>query len=341
MAETTSFAKCSNLPVLSTCGFRFWDRVTDTQVVDDLEVDAIVSSYRKVIRAFRTLSGAFSFRGLPGLHDAEYPQNEERSASVDARFVVKVRDRRGHFLPCAFLFEGKLPCDPSPGYAAANPGLFHPGSPADLPAVYLFSAPARPVPPGFAVVRARVIDASSGNGASDRKPARHAVVRVEVKERVWHGIADERGEVVVPFPYPARDQSVTPLSPPEGPFSSSPQMPPSPWMPSPALAAVSPPQPAQARESWEVSVSVLYSPATVRWLSVGYPDRPESSMSDLASLLQQRPALIRTELSPPAAALSPSAAHAELRCTLLSGKELLLTSGGGSELLLDAVQTSP
>jgi hypothetical protein len=119
------------------------------------------------------------------------------------RFVVEAQDLQRHFLP--LVLELDLPFRGIfPKAAAASPPMSNPEG------CYLFSAPTRPVMPGWAAIRATLIDAHT------QEPVAHAVLEIQIDEQRWYGIANDQGNVVILFPYPSFSafQSLSsPLSP--------------------------------------------------------------------------------------------------------------------------------
>jgi hypothetical protein len=191
-----SSSPLERVTIFTPLGIRFWDPVQDAQVKEGLIVTAYPEgTHRNGTRAFRTLSGVYAFRGLPGLHDVEYPSVAFPDASppVAARFIIRVFDERRRFLP--IVFGADLPYF---GVYPTHPPLSPPAG--GLPGFYLFSAPTRPGAPSLAVMRAQLAERVD---AVTRRPAAHAVLEVEVAGgRTWYGVADERGSVAVLFPYP-------------------------------------------------------------------------------------------------------------------------------------------
>lgn len=179
--------------VFTALGIRFWDPILDKQVIDDLVVTArLEKKMSPVITSFRTASGIYAFQGLPGLHDMEYPVQGETNIINRKSFIIEVRDRRKQFLTTVFKVNLPLP------YEGIYPNTAY-NSPLEesLPGFYLFSAPTRSSSPGLAVVRGQLIESVTEN------PAAYAVLEVQVKDRTWYGVADERGCIAVLFPYPA------------------------------------------------------------------------------------------------------------------------------------------
>jgi hypothetical protein len=246
-----SSSPLERMTIFTPLGIRFWDPVQDTQVTHGLVVTAYLGgAHRNGTRAFRTLSGVYAFRGLPGLHDVEYPSEDLPSVSppVSARFIIQVFDRWRRFLPLVFSIDL-----PYYGVYPTHPLLSPPGD--SLPGFYLFSAPTRPGTPALAVVRAQLAERVD---AVTRRPAAHAVLEVEVAgSRTWYGVANERGAVAVLFPYPTFTIATGLTSPPALP-------------------------PVASAQSWSLDVRVRYEPAALTF-SNGF------RIPDLRSVFDQSP----------------------------------------------------
>jgi hypothetical protein len=203
-----------SVPTTSPLGLRFWDIATGTDVSTDLSVVAYPENNpSRRVAAYRTYSGRYAFRGLPGFHafetgagDAAFWSFWNQSPTQQRPFIVEVRDEAGRFQP--FGFEALVP-GPGPSlfvWECARAG--DPLSPAGT--VPLYSAPARPVSGGMAVVRAEMHDVEHDT------PAAWAVLEASVQGSLLaRGLADDKGRVVLYFPYP---RPLTPEvdSPPPG-----------------------------------------------------------------------------------------------------------------------------
>lgn len=274
-------------------GIRFWDTVTDTQVVDGLTVTARpLGSPGRGQPAFQTRSGIYTFRALAGLRGLEASDPSlpagihplESSPPLAAPFVIEVQDRRGRFLPVSFQvdlpYRGIYPT----GMNGSPPG-------ASMPGFFLFSTPSRPALSGLAVIRAQLTERLA---ADQFRPAAHAVIEVDVDDDLtWVGIADERGNVAVHFPYPPFADAVSPLSPPPGP-------------------------PETRLQGWDLVVRVRYG-ASAQGKADAWTTSP-----DLGSLLTQP--LATFWISP----LGSPQAQQIMRLTF--GQPLLLQTAGRSEL---------
>lgn len=217
MATLPIFAQLEPLEKVShytPLGIRFWDLAGQTVVANGLDVTARpLLRPGPIRRAFQTLSGVYAFHALPGMRaleasDPDLPAGERRldtSPPVASRFVVEVNDRLGRFLPHTFQvdvpFRGIYPI-----------GFSFSPSESDLPGFALFSDPSRPTLSGMAVVRAQLVERL---GVGQFRPAQFAVLEVQLPSgEIWTGIADRNGSVVVHFPYPPFDATLSPPSPP-------------------------------------------------------------------------------------------------------------------------------
>jgi hypothetical protein len=184
---------------LAPVGIRLRDAVTGDIVSDGVTVRIFPPAPARATETFRTASGIFGARGLPGLR-----RWEVRDAGPDGvpaevlvaplRVRIEVRDRSGFYH--SFAVGADLPSDgilDNPCGVPASPPEFE--SARHLP---MFSRPGRRVPAGLAVVRARLLH------EADLRPAAFAALDVIPRPGAdpVRGIADERGEVVVMFPYP-------------------------------------------------------------------------------------------------------------------------------------------
>lgn len=127
------------------------------------------------------VSSLLGFGGLPG------QRAYQRAYSTDGRplswpapaapepFVVRVTDRGRRYLPVTILAEVPV------------------STPVDVP---LYSAPGRPAPSGWAVVRGELHD------AADRAPIAWGVVEVSTDAGQYSTVSDESGRFLLYLPYP-------------------------------------------------------------------------------------------------------------------------------------------
>lgn len=224
-------------------GLRFWDAATDRQVMHDLQVKAWPEALpSRVLAGVRTASGNYAFQGLPGLRALEAGEGD---APATRPFVVSVRDGARRFLDAAFTVD--LPLSYAGLYLVDAPESVPGGNP---PGVYLFTAPWRRPPPGFAVVYAQLVKWEGGAAAA------FAVLELDVGGQTWVGMADEAGQVAVVLPWPQLEGDVV-SSPPGGDLIPL------------------------TEQSWPVTARVRYQPSALSW-PAGDLDIP-----DLASVLAQ------------------------------------------------------
>jgi hypothetical protein len=245
-------------------GLRFRDLTREAPVSDGLAVSAwpLGRPAERREAVVSPASGVYGFRTLPGLGSYEagerpaddwcgsppygsaVPAGElpelggiigGASAPPFANFVVSVDDARGRYLPQTLFL-----CLPR----------------ERLLEVPLFSAPARPTPPGLGVVRAELWERSAN------RPAAWAMLTARADGETFVGLADARGMAVVFLPY-AR--------------------------PLPPLAG-SPPYGGAALDQlqWPLRVEVFYQPAQQRRVA-------GRAVPDTRSLLEQAAARIFTQ----------------------------------------------
>ena len=174
------------LTLVQPFGLRFWDQVTQSAVSDGLVVTAYRGAQPEArIPASHNRSGVFSFRGVPGLREVETGAGDADFWRLHAPafdFVVEVLDSENRFLP--FRLPVRLPVQ----------GIYQFGG---QPFVPLYSSPARTAAAPMAMIRAQLFDPVRV------VPAAWAVVDAHIDGgATLRGIADERGQVLVPFPFP-------------------------------------------------------------------------------------------------------------------------------------------
>jgi hypothetical protein len=187
------------LTLVAPLGVTFHDTVTGLRVGSGLDV----AIYQKTIptsraQMFPNPSGVYVATSAPGLSRefAFGAGDDEFWSSLPAPqlYVMEVSDNERRFQP--FSLEIDLP----------QRGIFNWVSPletsppaSDKPAsIPLYSAPARRSPPGMAVVRADLRDATRD------APAAWAIVEARYEGNlIARGMTDERGSLALIFPYPA------------------------------------------------------------------------------------------------------------------------------------------
>ena len=250
-----------------TCalGVRFFDIATGTFVTaDSLEANAwpVAIPWREV-KGIVTPSGIIAFHALPGLRAFERSAAEDPwdPAPATRMFQVEVTDPSGRYLPCTFVMQA-----PTKGL-----GVFAgSGSPPWIKegAVPLFSAPWRAVPSSLAVVRTQLRELATG------QPAAWAFVEAEYfsggAPRSAFGLADDKGRVVLMFPYPEGQRRPLGGSPPTNGANGLTQ------------------------QSWELDLLFFYQP-----LDVSPPNKVEpEDAADYAFRLEQPKVFASRESSP-------------------------------------------
>lgn len=282
------------LTLLAPLGVRFVDAATGEIVLDGLAASAYPLGHPdSSIPAFANMSGVYAWRGLPGMRQVEHGAGDAafwQNPPAKRTFTVQVIDLAQRFLPCSFAVEAPVkgiftwPC------GAASP----PTPPLGVP---LYSAPGRGAPAGMAVVRASLWDTTA------QKAAAWAVAEVYSDGLLLaSGMADNRGELALLFPYP-EPQQFAPASPPDSPPSAS--------------------RRALADQTWDLSLQVYTG-------GQAFPPIP-----DLCQVLQQRqlgPAQIWQSLSP----VTPLPAQ-----PLRFGQDLVIRSQSQSVLLLTLAGSPP
>jgi hypothetical protein len=203
------------------------DSATGAAVGDVLLVTAWPAGDPSDVRSARRspVSALLGFADLPGLREYETAVAAGSgplgwTPAAGRPFLVSVTDPMRRYLP--ELSEVSVPVT------------------APVP-ITLYSAPARPAPPGWATVRGLV-------RAQDGAPARWSAVTVDTGTDGYLTLADERGQFLRYLPYP---EALPPLtgSPPAGP----------------GLSGV----------HWPLTISVRYQPSAQAWPADGFP--PELS----------------------------------------------------------------
>jgi hypothetical protein len=175
--------------LVTPLGLRLWDVAAGSAAGEGVVVGYFPPSGRAAT-AVRTPSGVHALRGLPGLGAAERGAGDAAfwySPPAGGSYRVDIRDPRGRYLP--MCLDVMLPA-----LGLYTPHASLPGLQASV--VPVFSSPARPVPAGFAVVRAQL---ALGPDA----PASWARLDIGLPDSTTAtGVADAAGRVCVLFPWP-------------------------------------------------------------------------------------------------------------------------------------------
>lgn len=281
------------LTIVAPLGLRFHDTTTGAVVGDSLSVWAYpVGRPSAKRRAIPNRKGVYVLHHGYGLRERENGDGSraywDNPVPPNKDFVIEVTDEQGRFQP--FLFTASLPVE----------GIFKWDESLDSPlstrtTVPLFSAPARNVISGMAVIRADLWDTSLD------APAAWAVVEAFTAGKfLGRGVADDAGRIAVVFPYPT-PLSFAPASPLGSPLGSPP-------------VATSPPLTEQV---WPLELRAFYT-----------PDRPLMSPPDFVEAAGPQLPDLRFTLSQPAATLWADAEQTEIlqETNLRFGRELILKS---------------
>lgn len=258
-------------------GIRFWDPAGMTSSVEGLRVEVfqrVNPSNRKILRS--NPSGVYVGHVVPGLREFEFSSADPKdlrwggtAASQILGYRIAVDDPLGRFLPVAFNVD--LPWQGVIGLSDVADlvlphSTFLPGSAESPPQLLidripLFSAPARSVPQPLAVVYAQMRE-----HRTLAIPAWSLLSAAIDGQLCGIGLADDRGQVAIMFPYP---------EPPRRPLSSPPE--------------------ARRDFRWTVQLVAYWAPVS--------PQLQQSEPPDLADVLAQlaAPRTVIDSLSAPAA----------------------------------------
>jgi len=268
-------------------GLRFHDAATGERVGGGLTVTVYpANNSARRVEAFVNRSGTYVLHHAPGLREFEHGAGDDEfwnNLPPPQTFVVEVVDQERRFQP--FLFEAELPA-PRGLFNWLSP--FEPSPPAGARSVPLYSAPARALSSGMAVIRADLWNAQAG------APAAWAVVEARLNGQLQaRGLSDERGSVALIFPYP---------KPTDSPLASP--------VASPPVNKNVP----LLEQTWELT------------FNAGYAPQPDAAATRLAPLPDLRATL--DQLNAPHAVLwTDFAGQEELAgATLKYGQELILKS---------------
>jgi hypothetical protein len=222
------------LTLVSPAGVRFWDAVDRAPVSEGLSVVIWPASRPELqIPSVLNRSDVFTFHDLPGMRDVENGAGDADFWATNPPrfdFVLQVGDTLNRFLP--FQLPLRLPIR---GIADGT---------------QLFSSPARTLVSPIGVIRAQLFDPING------VPAAWAVVEAVVNGgAVSRGLADDKGNLLLPLPYPEAQNTGLGFG--------------SPGLPGVKLTA----------QTWQVSLGFFYSPQV-----------PVPTIPDLSQVLAQPPA---------------------------------------------------
>jgi hypothetical protein len=202
------------------------------------------TTFRAVPSPVSSLLGFGSLPGQRAYQRAYSTDGQPLSWPVPAapeRFAVRVTDRARRYLPVTILAEVPV------------------STPVDVP---LYSAPGRPAPSGWAVVRGELHD------AADRGPIAWGVVEVSTDAGQYTTVSDDSGRFLLYLPYPEALPAL--LDSPSAPAQAS--------GPGSGLGAV----------TWPLTIGVRSEPGALRGPAASTVPEPPY----LDSILGQAPARI-------------------------------------------------
>jgi hypothetical protein len=182
-------------------GVRFRDLATNAFVSWGIAAEVYPEGQAEIRRSgLVNRADVFVFNNLPSLREIEFGAGDDAYWAAQTPrypFVLDVRDNESRYLP--FTLSVQLPVRRLLGFLVNSPlssplTLQTSSSTQSLP---LFSAPSRPAPDGMGVLRAEVVDVTTGERAA------WAVLEARGPgQPLATGMADEMGRVMLPIPYP-------------------------------------------------------------------------------------------------------------------------------------------
>jgi hypothetical protein len=237
-----SLVRVDDIDLVAPLGLRFWDVATQSAAGAGLYVEAHPNATpERATPAAVGPSGIYSFCRLPGLRGFENGAGDEPFWASDAPrvpFTVLTSDPQNRYLPCRLAIT--LPVK---GIYAQRSSPLDSGLVPDASWIPLFTASSRPVPDAMAVIRAQLQDKVSGEAAAWAMVTARAADLAPVT-----GLADARGSLALPLPYPEPRNFA--LGSPLGTGGSK-----------------------LTDQRWPVTISVFYSPGRDRELA---PDLEET-----------------------------------------------------------------
>ena len=236
-------------------GVRFWDVTAMTPAGAGLSVIA----YPNAIPELRSAAGVnhtgvYFFHGLPGLRKFESGDGLEDFWAANPPsipFTVEVSDPQDRYLP--YQFSVLLPAHGLYGLMG-SPLL--PSFTPDGTWLPLFSSPSRALPGPSGIVRAQLLDDTTG------LPAAWALVTGQLAGSLTvPALADDRGVVTLTIPYP--EPTTSPFASPLGPGSLK-----------------------LSDQTWPLTLMIFYSPQISSPVSSAGTD--EFVLPDLETILRQK-----------------------------------------------------
>ncbi len=174
--------------VLGAISFR--DAATNLRILNSLRIEAESVRFVRNRSNCYVITAAPNFQAYVDSFAAQPIAPDPQSIVTESVAVeIKVSDPRGNYLPRRSTI--RLPLDPATAKPESGGWLFES---IDVP---LFPAPASGTVPGWAIIRATIRE----EGTTDRLPwALIKVRRAGNSQLIAVGLADERGEALVPVP---------------------------------------------------------------------------------------------------------------------------------------------
>jgi hypothetical protein len=200
MAQTLQILE--RLTLVAPLGLRFHDAATGESVASGLVVTVYpANNAARRVAAVVNRSGTYVLHHATGLREFEQGAGDDEfwaTLPQPQAFIVEVLDGERRFQP--FVFEAELPAARGL-YRWPSPFEPSPPSPPSVSAtqssIPLYSAPARALSSGMAVVRADMWDTQRS------APAAWAVLEARIGGQLHaRGLSDERGSIALIFPYP-------------------------------------------------------------------------------------------------------------------------------------------
>lgn len=212
---SATFRPIETIQRFAPLGIEFWDLLTDAPITDGLVVDArAASDTGRFHRANRSPRGIHALLDMPALRDLEDRRPavgtfDETPTAPTTDLDLVVTDTQQRFLPAALRVTAPRDGLVSAAHALSGCASLALSIPSDAPP-FLATAPTRSIASSRASIRTQLVDRTT------RTPAAHAVLTATVAGLQYVGVADDQGQVLLPFPYPPFIDPLGPDSVPAG-----------------------------------------------------------------------------------------------------------------------------
>jgi hypothetical protein len=203
--------------VQTLLGIRFWDPLFNASVAQGLNVKAqrlsqdLSHRLGKAVVGQLTPRGVVAFFGLTSeeLVDADPDRQIWKTVPPSTPVVIDVADWAGRFLPMSFLarlpFRGVFPKQSEDWLSGPSILRLRHGESDGGIGIRLWSAPARSVPSGLALVRGSML-VYAPKTEKHLSPAAYALVEVSFSSNqaslTYFGMTDQNGNLLLAFSYP-------------------------------------------------------------------------------------------------------------------------------------------